>query len=126
MRVFVRFFVAIAFINSSYNPAAADFSNYGQGSATCGAFIAASQGFAPGKLGHLNSHNQEYFTENLSYIQWALGFIAAIPYRDANTNSVIKDVSSFDLWLRNWCNAHPTDFFADAVVAFLRSEGVIK
>jgi hypothetical protein len=125
MRVFARFFVAMAFISSSCNPVAADYGLY-VGSATCGAFIAASEGFAPGKLGHLNSHNQDYFTQNLSYIQWALGFVAAIPYRDADANSVIKDVSSLDLWLRNWCNAHPTDYFADAVVAFLRSEGVLK
>ena len=125
MKVYFILLAAMAFI-CSYNPSSADYRGYGRGENTCGAFISSSEGFPPGKLGYLKSHNQEYFSDNRLYIEWAEGFITSILSRDGNSEAVIKDVSSFDLWLRNWCNAHPTNLFLDAVVAFVRNEGVLK
>jgi hypothetical protein len=41
---------------------------------------------------------------------------------EATTDDQIRiDLSSLDLWLRNWCNAHPTKTVADAGQA-LRDE----
>jgi hypothetical protein len=127
MKILVRLFTALALIYSSVDPASAKYAIRGVGSNTCGAFISVTEGFAPGKGGKVNWLNHDYFSEAELYTEWAEAYVTATIFdRDLNDVMVIKDVPSFDLWLRNWCSGHPTNYFFEAVEAFLRSEGVLK
>ena len=123
MILFLRLFAIIAFVYSLNNAASAGDVIYGYGSHTCGAFIGASAGFPVGKFSDFDRNNHHYISDNILYLEWALAFITAISVTHPGIkDDVIKDSNSLDLWLRNWCTAHPTDQFEFAVLKFLRNE----
>jgi len=127
MKVFLGFLAAVAIICFSHNPASAKYAIRGVGGNTCGAFIVASQGSPIGKAGKMQWDNKQWYTENELYVEWAYSFITSVILdQDMKDTDPVKDSPSFDLWLRNWCTQHPTNSFVDAVIAFLRSEGVLK
>lgn len=127
MKIFVIVFAALTLAYSLGGPAFAKYIIRGRGASTCGAFIASSHGIPIGKGATLQWENHGYTSENDLYIEWAYAYItAAILDKDMKDFNDIKDNSSFDLWLRNWCSAHPTNYFIDAVTSFLINEGVLK
>jgi hypothetical protein len=127
MKIFVLGFISLALVYFSNDPAFAGYAIRGRGANTCGAFIASSDGVPIGKAAQLQWGTREYTSENTLYIEWAYAYITAVILdKDIKNLDTIKDNSSFDLWLRNWCSAHPTNYFIDAVTSFLINEGVLK
>ena len=74
---------------------------YGHGADSCGEYIADSE---------------ENPNKNL-YSSWALGAISYAGY--AGEHMKFIDRYAADLYLKNYCNAHPLDNFNDAVYALI-------
>ena len=93
----------------------------GSGQDSCGKFIAAVGDASPGKYREINAG--VFVSENEAYLQWLMGFVSGV-----NAASVGEqeqqvswaDSAAMDLWMRNWCNQHPTQDFVQAAMAFVR------
>jgi hypothetical protein len=52
---------------------------------------------------------------------WALGFLSGVGLYSTDLNPLHGvDADGVSYWLDNYCSAHPTDRFADALRAFIR------
>ena len=95
---------------------------FGQGALSCGKFIAAIGNIAPGKVLVMdNTGSGRFVSENAVYVQWLTGFITGVNVALAGElEQQIKglDLAGVDLWMRNWCNQHPTNMLFDGAVAF--------
>jgi hypothetical protein len=95
----------------------------GAGQRSCGQFIAAVGQTPVGSVMMVEKRDGKLYGELIRFHEWMEGFVSGhnAAY-EANTDDQIRiDLSSLDLWLRNWCNAHPTKTFAEAGQA-LRGE----
>jgi len=95
----------------------------GAGQETCGSYIAASAGDALG-VGKSAKwpDGQTFFGMEHLYQQWLAGFLSsANELRGITGKPDIKvDFPGLDLWVRNWCNAHPLETVNSAAVTLLR------
>jgi hypothetical protein len=101
----------------------------GIGNYSCGRFIAAIGKNAPGKIRSIPTGDGDFVSEIAEYQQWLLGFVsgfnsAIAAYNAAHADEHEQQVTRFDpagmdLWMRNWCNKHPTNLVYDGAVAFV-------
>lgn len=66
-----------------------------------------------------------YYSENAIYLEWVNGFISSVNIIHPD-RQVRNDNYATELWIRNWCNAHPTERFADAVTKFVHAHAITK
>jgi hypothetical protein len=97
---------------------------WGVGSKSCGQFIATIGKLAPGKYRTIDTKNETFVSENTDYQQWLMGFLTGFNFAhavDDKEQPIPKriDLAGMDLWMRNWCNQHPTGSFVDGASAFL-------
>jgi hypothetical protein len=98
---------------------------FGSGQNSCGKLVAAAGNIPPGV--HYRSTNHEVgdiVNEYAQYQEWLMGFVSgfnAHQTSDANQDVQVKgiDLAGMDLWMRNWCNKHPTQSVYQAAVAFI-------
>lgn len=64
------------------------------------------------------------FDESAIYKNWLLGYLTAVNVMrdDSVMPSIELDNEAIDLWMRNWCNAHPTSSMFDGARAFVAEE----
>lgn len=78
---------------------------HGQGSASCGTFLVDRASPDRRNAGHVQE------------MAWVLGYLDGLqqpnPYNVAS-----YDYGSLDMWLANYCEAHPSDFLMNAAQAF--------
>lgn len=92
---------------------------YGIGSESCGRFVAAATDNKPGAYRAMTRPEGSYVNDLQRYQQWMMGFVSAINSTRPNLDSQIKvDLAGMDLWLRNWCNQHPTDSVYHGLMIF--------
>src|SRR5262245_28850325 len=101
----------------------ADVTGWGIGGNSCGKFIASTGSLAPGKYRDFDSENDRFVTENTQYQQWLMGFLtgfnAGISTEGKQQISRKIDLAGIDLWMRNWCNQHPTKNVFQGMNAFI-------
>jgi hypothetical protein len=98
------------------------FTVFGMGAYSCGEFIAASGNHAPGYSQVMDSGSGRLLSENSTYLQWLAGFVTAFnEARGGELEQQINgiDLAGLDLWMRNWCNQHPTKTIFDGASAFI-------
>jgi hypothetical protein len=96
----------------------------GAGQRSCGQFIAAVGQAPVGAVAMVEKRDgSKLYGELIRFREWMESFVSGYNAAyEANTDDQIRiNLSSLDLWLRNWCNAHPTKSFAQAGQA-LRDE----
>ena len=94
----------------------------GVGQRSCGQFIATISKIPPGEAGIMHTRDGLFVSENVEYQQWLSGFVSG--FNDAHADDLGQQVSridlaGMDLWMRNWCNQHPTDKVFDGAEAFI-------
>ena len=72
--------------------------------------------------GHGGSH---LVSVNAEYQQWLLGYVSAANATLSALNAAHPDpfkridLAGMDLWMRNWCNQHPTQTVYEGANAFV-------
>jgi hypothetical protein len=96
---------------------------FGTGAFSCGKFIATIGNAAPGKVLVMdNTGSGRFISENSMYQQWLTGFMTGVNVALAGElEQQIKglDLAGMDLWMRNWCNQHPTKAVFDGANALI-------
>jgi hypothetical protein len=93
----------------------------GIGTTSCGKFIASIGKNAPGKIEKISTRDGDFFSENAEYNQWLIGFVSGFNFaHDDDLGQQVKsDLAAMDLWMRNWCNKHPTNTVSQGAYAFI-------
>jgi hypothetical protein len=93
----------------------------GVGSNSCGKFIAAIGKIPPGKLNVMNNTDAgRLVSENAQYQEWLMGFLTGMNAAHAGGQQIEDlDIAGIDLWMRNWCNKHPTKMVFDGAIALI-------
>jgi hypothetical protein len=102
-----------------------DFFGLGAGQDSCGKFIASIGKRPPGKMQSMTTRDGDFVSENVAYIQWLTGFVSgfnAVVVTIGEEQRQVRQVdgAGLDLWMRNWCNQHPTQQVVDGALAFIK------
>jgi hypothetical protein len=95
---------------------------FGEGTNSCGKLIAAAGSRPPGDIMGMNTARGLVVEEYAQYLQWLMGFVSGFNSLSANKDGQqVKgiDRAGMDLWMRNWCNKHPTQTVFDGAQAFI-------
>jgi hypothetical protein len=121
----MRYVVTVAALILSCAPTASyaqqGFYAYGLGNHSCGKYLAAVHGHAPGKGKAINHPQQGRFSDDHSlYITWLDGFFTATNQWVLNEpNGIKSDGAAIDVWIRKWCEQNPTKLLVDAASEFV-------
>ena len=106
----------------------AEVTGWGVGSHSCGRFIATIGNLPPGEYRSVDPRNDHFVSENTQYQQWLMGFLTGFNFNAFNTAPADDqgqqisgriDLAGMDLWMRNWCNQHPTESVFHGAAAFI-------
>ncbi|MGO9773645.1 MAG: hypothetical protein ACLPSW_29700 [Roseiarcus sp.] len=118
-------FAVLASLSATSAAAATNMAVVGKGAESCGDFIAAAQGSLIGKeKTFIDRDGIEYPTKIDGFIEWGFGYITAALLQHDLMSIPNWSMNSFDLYLRNYCNAHPTKPFMHAVQHYLSESGI--
>ena len=94
---------------------------HGMGNNSCGKYLAAVHGHAPGKGSGFNDRWRGKFSDDHSlYMAWLGGFFSAMNWLVLDEPNGIKtDNAAIDVWIRKWCEQNPTKTLLDAASAFV-------
>ena len=120
----MRYIVTVAVLILSYATTA----SYAQqanvsapGAHSCGKYLEAVRGHAPGK-GREIDHPQEgrFSDDHTLYMAWLGGFFSAMNWLVLDEPNGIKtDNAAIDVWIRKWCEQNPTKTLVEAAYAFV-------
>jgi hypothetical protein len=96
----------------------------GVGMHSCGRLIAAVGGIPPGKYRETNTGSSVFVNEYAQYQQWLAGFVSGFNSSHASQPEQHQQVTGIDsagmdLWMRNWCNKHPTQTVSYGAAVFI-------
>jgi hypothetical protein len=94
----------------------------GVGSNSCGKLIATIGKIPPGKVHILPTRDGVFVNEYATYQEWLMGFVTGFNAAHTNEEQQITasiDSAGMDLWMRNWCNQHPTQTVFQGALAFI-------
>ena len=120
----MRYIATVAALILSYGPTASYAQQayvQGMGNNSCGKYLAAVHGHAPGKGSGFNDRWRGKFSDDHSlYMAWLGVFFSAMNWLVLDEPNGIKtDNAAIDLWIRNWCEQNPTKTLLDAASAFV-------
>ena len=120
----MRYIVTVAALILSYGITASYAQQayvHGMGNNSCGKYLAAVHGHAPGKGSGFNDRWRGKFSDDHSlYMQWLAGFLTATNLWVTNEpNGIRFDGAAIDVWIRKWCEQNPTKTLLDAASAFV-------
>ncbi|MEI9404143.1 hypothetical protein [Mesorhizobium argentiipisi] len=96
---------------------------YSYGLESCGAYVAAYGNNHAGKAILRTADGRKFFDESANFMNWVLGYLSAVNMmRAPGKQSIQLDNAAVDLWLRNWCNAHPTNSIFDGTLALVAEQ----
>jgi hypothetical protein len=120
----MRYIVTVAALILSYAPTVS-YAQWvtlsGLGGQSCGKYLAAVHGHAPGK-GNVVSHPQQgrFWDEHSRYMDWLSGFVGATNWFVLDERNQIQvDNAAIDVWIRKWCEQNPTEPLAYAASQFV-------
>ena len=94
----------------------------GIGQYSCGRFIASIGKQPPGHMGTMSTRDGNFVSENAEYTQWLLGFLSGFNAAHAGEREqqvTGSDPAGMDLFMRNWCNQHPTQSVFEGALALI-------
>jgi hypothetical protein len=96
----------------------------GSGQNSCGQLIAAMGKDHPlGQHREMDTGTGLFVDEYTMYQQWLMGFVSGFNATHASEaeqqQQVRTDPAAMDLWIRDWCNQHPTQGVFQAANAFI-------
>lgn len=92
----------------------------GLGTNSCGSYDLALSQNQPNT--GLVSEGQQYPSMAFAYGQWVAGFVTGTNLsRHAGAGQINVDPSGIELWVYNYCKAHPAQTIVDAAGAFIRT-----
>ena len=120
----MRYVVTVAALILSYGITASYAQQayvHGMGNNSCGKYLAAVHGHAPGKGSGFNDRWRGKFSDDHSlYMAWLGGFFSAMNWLVLDEPNGIKtDNAAIDVWIRKWCEQNPTKTLLDAASAFV-------
>jgi hypothetical protein len=88
---------------------------------SCGKYLAAVHGHAPGKGWIIKRPDGPFYDEHLLYMAWFAGFLDAtnLWMMMNQGNGIQSDGAAIDVWIRKWCEKNPTKSLGEAALAFL-------
>jgi hypothetical protein len=99
----------------------------GSGRESCGQLIATIGNdplLGPGEERFIETKTGYFVGEYAKYQGWLMGFVAGFNFNAAEVGEehLVRgiDLAGMDLWMRNWCNQHPTEKVFWGAVAFIR------
>ena len=93
---------------------------YSLGQNSCGKYLAAVHGHAPGKGIFLDRPDGQYYDDHFLYAEWLSGFLSAANWLVINESNQLQiDNAAIDVWIRKWCEQNPTKSLGEAAVAFV-------
>jgi hypothetical protein len=119
----MRYIVTVAALILSFAPTA----SYAQeayvsplGQHSCGKYLAAVHGHAPGKGNVINHREGRFSDDHGRYMGWLEGFFTATNWWvTINENGIQSDSAAIDVWIRKWCEQNPTKALVDAASEFV-------
>ena len=118
----MRYIVTVAALILSYAPTAGYAQRvYEAGNDSCGKYLAAVHGHAPGKgTGFKDRWRGQFYDDHFRYMAWLGGFFSAMNWLVLDEPNGIKtDNAAIDVWIRKWCEQNPTKTLLDAASAFV-------
>ena len=118
----MRYIVTVAALILSYAPTAGYAQRvYEAGNNSCGKYLAAVHGHAPGKgTGFKDRWRGQFYDDHFRYMAWLAGFLDATNLWVTNDrNSIQSDNAAIDVWIRKWCEQNPTKTLVEAASAFV-------
>jgi hypothetical protein len=114
MRSYVGYLVMIIASTLAFTatvPAQQEFASYGVGNLSCASFLGSVKRTEPGHVTSLSrwGDDEKYFGKDGLYHEWIGGFLTATNKGSDASHQITVDYPGVDLWLRNWCQAHPAD-----------------
>jgi hypothetical protein len=94
----------------------------GVGHNSCGQLIAAIGNTPLGKHEEAGTSRGVVVNEYAMYLQWLGGFVSgynATKYSEKQPQVRGVEAAGMDLWMRNWCNEHPTQKVIVGAIAFI-------
>ena len=95
----------------------------GSGRESCGRLIAAigNDPPGPGEQIIIETKRGVFFGEYTRYQDWLMGFVAGFNFTHVGEEDTVRgiDLAGMDLWMRNWCNQHPTKLVFEGGIAFI-------
>jgi hypothetical protein len=95
----------------------------GVGTNSCGQFIASIGNRPPGMIRSRRTPDGDLLeSENTEYLSWLLGFVSGVNATSEEQQQVQVrqlDPAGLDLWMRNWCNKHPTQTVGEGAQFFI-------
>jgi hypothetical protein len=95
----------------------------GVGQWSCGKLIAATATAPPGSSGTVITATGTFVDEHAMYQEWLMGFVTGYNFARASEQQkqiMGIDQAGTDLWMRNWCNQHPTKLLMAGAIAFIK------
>lgn len=92
----------------------------GIGSDSCASYVLALADNRPSTA--MTMDGKTYYTMANAYTQWINGFVTAINLSGRpGTNQIQVDVNGIAMWVRNWCEANPSESIVAGAGAFVRA-----
>ena len=93
----------------------------GLGARSCGQYLAAVHGHAPGAGRVVKSPDgREFYDDHARYMGWLNGFLTATNWFVLDERNQIQiDNAAIDVWIRKWCEQNPTQTLAFAASKFV-------
>ena len=94
------------------------------GTHSCGKYLAAVHGHAPGAgIGFNDRWRGQFYDNPFLYMAWLAGILDATNLWVTNDrNSIQSDNAAIDVWIRKWCEQNPTKTLVEAAVEFVRDQ----
>jgi hypothetical protein len=96
----------------------------GAGQYSCGKLIATAGTTPPGaRFQRTDREKGLIINEYAMYQEWLMGFVTGynFAHNDLVEQQVARiDIAGLDLWMRNWCNQHPTQTVFQGASVFIK------
>jgi hypothetical protein len=95
---------------------------HGAGLNSCSQYLSAVSDRAPGIGMKVKRADVDYFDAAHVHSEWLAGFMSAMNMWSAPTMQITADAAAIDVWVRKWCEQHPTQVLVRAAAAFVREQ----
>ncbi len=92
----------------------------GIGNDSCASYVLALAEDRP--TAAIEMEGKTYYTAANAYTQWINGFVTATNLASKpGRGQILVDVNGIALWIKNFCDANPSERIVNGVVAFVRA-----
>ena len=91
----------------------------GVGLDSCASYVLALHENRP--TAAIEMEGKTYYTMANAYTQWITGFVTAANISGQPTRQIKVDVNGIALWVKNYCDANPSENIVAAASAFVRT-----